>query len=100
MEDSQLLTIKQASQWASGLLKRDVSDSNISYLVQYGKVKKFNNNGTIKIALNDLKRYYDSFTGKREMVWKEKLGNDLNWALSFDHLREVEQSWLTTILPN
>ena len=87
---NQLLTIKEASLWARDFLKRDVSDSNISYLVQYGKVKKFNGDGIVKVALLDLKKYYDSFTGKREVVWKEKLGSDLNWALSFDHLREVD----------
>lgn len=28
--------------------------------------------------------------GKREINWKEKLGDDLNWALSFDNLKEAE----------
>jgi len=86
----QLITIKEASQWASGFLKRDVSESNISYLVQYGKVKKHNGGSSIFVDLNDLKSYYDSYRGQREVDWKKKLGNDLNWALSFDHLRELD----------
>jgi hypothetical protein len=53
----QLLTIKEASQWASGFLKRDVSESNISYLVQYGKVKKHNGGNSIFVAVDDLKNY-------------------------------------------
>lgn len=85
-----LLTIKQASQWASDFLKKSVSESNISYLVQYGKVWKHNGGNTIYVALNDLKNYYNSFKGQREISWKKKLGNDLNWALSFDNLREVD----------
>ena len=85
-----LLTIKEASQWASDFLKRDVSESNISYLVQYGKVKKHNGGSSVFVDLNDLKSYYDSYRGQREVDWKKKLGNDLNWALSFDHLREVD----------
>src|SRR3989338_4452654 len=88
--NQQFLTIKQASQWASDFLKRDVSESNISYLVQYGKVKKHNGDSSVFVDLNDLKSYYDSYRGQREVDWKKKLGNDLNWALSFDHLREVD----------
>jgi len=90
MNASQLVTIKEASQWATDYLNRSVSDSNISYLVQYGKVKKFNGDGIVKVMIKDLMNYYKSFTGKRELTWKKKLGNDLNWALSFDHLREVD----------
>lgn len=88
--DGKLLTITQASRWATDFLKRNVSDSNISYLIQYGKVKKYNGDGISKVSLADLQKYYDSFRGRREIIWKEKLGNDLNWALSFDHLREVD----------
>jgi len=90
MDASQLVTIKEASQWATDYLNRSVSDSNISYLVQYGKVKKFNGDGVVKVMINDLMRYYKSFMGKRELIWKKKLGDDLNWALSFDNLREKD----------
>ena len=90
MDASQLVTIKEASQWATDYLNRNVSDSNISYLVQYGKVKKFNGDGVVKVMINDLMRYYKSFMGKRELIWKKKLGDDLNWALSFDNLREKD----------
>ncbi len=38
-----LLSIKEATKWASEHLKKKVSPSNISYLVQYGKVKKHGN---------------------------------------------------------
>lgn len=85
-----LLTIKEASRWASDFLKRDVSESNISYLIQYGKVEKHNGGNSIFVAMDDLKNYYDSYRGQREIIWKKRLGNDLNWALSFDHLREKD----------
>jgi hypothetical protein len=86
----QLVTIREASQWASDFLKRDISESNISYLVQYGKVKKHNGGNSIFVDVGDLKNYYDSYRGQREIDWKKRLGNDLNWALSFDHLREKD----------
>jgi hypothetical protein len=85
-----LVTIKEASDWASEYLKREISTSNISYLIQYGKVKKHQTNGDVFIDLEDLKKYYLSFKGSRELQWKQKLGLDLNWALSFDHLREID----------
>lgn len=86
----QLVTIKEASQWASDFLKRETSESNISYLVQYGKVRKHNGGNTVLVDVDDLKRYYESYHGSREINWKRRLGDDLNWALSFDHLREKD----------
>ncbi len=85
-----LVTIHEASRWATDYLNKEVTPTNISYLVQYGKVKKHGENGSTFVNLNDLKRYYESWHGKREVNWKKKLGNDLNWALSFDHLREKD----------
>ena len=86
----QLATLKEASQWATDYLERDVSESNISYLIQYGKVRKYNNDNSTLININELKRYYRSYQGRREINWKKRLGDDLNWALSFDHLREKD----------
>lgn len=85
-----LLTLKEARDWASSFLGRNISESNISYLIQYGKVKKYGENGSTHINIEDLKQYYQSFDGKREVEWKKKLGNDLNWSLSFDNLREKD----------
>src|SRR3989338_352400 len=86
----QLLTLKEACNWASSFLGRNISESNISYLIQYGKVKKYGENGATQINVGDLKQYYQSFNGKREDEWKKKLGNDLNWELSCDNLREKD----------
>ncbi len=85
-----LLTIKEASNWASKYLKKKVTTSNISYLIQYGRIKKIGSNGDTLIAKQDLIKYYDSYLGKREFDWKEKLGEDLNWGLSFDQLKEAD----------
>lgn len=88
--DRQLLTLREACNWASSFLGQNISESNISYLVQYGKVKKYGENGLTQINIDDLKQYYQSFNGQKEVEWKKKLGNDLNWGLSFDHLREKD----------
>ena len=34
--------------------------------------------------------YYQSFKGKKEIEWKNKLGDDINWVLSFDGYKESE----------
>ena len=85
-----LISIPKASKWATGYLDKEVSPTNISYLVQYGKVRKHGENGSTLVDLGDLKKYYESYNGKRETAWKKTLGNDLNWALSFDNLREKD----------
>lgn len=87
---TKLLTIKEASIWASEHLNKNVTTSNISYLIQYGKIKKHSDNGYTAIKKEDLIAYYQSFNGQREITWREKLGNDLNWALSFDNLKEKD----------
>lgn len=39
-----LIDIKEASRWASDFLNREISPTNISYLIQYGKIKKYGEN--------------------------------------------------------
>lgn len=86
----QLLSIKEASSWASELLQRKVSEANISYLIQYGRVKKIGKNGSTQISKQDLEEYYNQIMPIREASWKSKLGDDLNWMLSFEQFRESE----------
>ena len=86
----ELLNIKQASLWAKKHLNKNVTSSNIAYLIQYGKIPRYNENGTTTINKYDLINYYQSRYGQREYQWKEKLGDDLNWALSFDKLKEKD----------
>ncbi|MBF0389405.1 MAG: site-specific DNA-methyltransferase [Desulfamplus sp.] len=85
-----LFSIKEASEWATKYLGKNVTPSNISYLIQYGRVKKICNNGTTQISKQELIDYYKSYNGKREISWKNQLGEDLNWALSFEQYKEAE----------
>ncbi len=89
-KEAELLTIPQASEWACEHLKKKVTPSNISYLIQYGRIKKIIRQGRVFVAKQDLLQYYNSYLGNREIGWKEQLGADLNWALSFDYLKEAE----------
>jgi len=85
-----LLTIKEASIWATNHLKKNVTTSNISYLIQYGRIRRIEKNGNILISIAELNDYYQSYNGSRQLNFKEKLGDDLNWALSFDQYKEAE----------
>src|SRR4030043_1568835 len=90
IETDKLLTIKKAREWATKHLGKTVTTSNISYLVQYGRIKKIGGNGMAQVSKKELIHYYESYNGKREVSWKEQLGEDLNWALSFDQYKEAE----------
>ena len=87
-----LMTVKEASNWASQYLNRDVTPSNISYLIQYGRIKKVGENGNTLLSRDELKEYYSSYNGTREISYTSRLGNDLNWTLSFSQLKEAERT--------
>jgi len=86
-----LISINEASKWASDYLDRPVTQSNISYLIQYAKIKKYyDEQRKIKINQDELKKYYDEEVVQKQQQWKNKLGKDLDWGLSFAHLRESD----------
>lgn len=87
-----LLSIKEASKWVTDHYGRETSPSQISYLMQYGHLRKIGNNSNTKVPLEDLKKYYDSNVNNLEKKWKKHLGEDLNWKLSFDEYSEKERT--------
>ena len=89
-EDKKLINLREASEWASQYIRRRVTISNISYLLQYGRINKYGNNGNPLINKEELKEYYDTFD--KEKQWKRVLGNDLNWHLSFIEYKESERT--------
>lgn len=86
----ELLTIKEASDWATSYLKKEVTTSNISYLIQYGRIEKIEKDGGTQVAKEDLITYYGKNNRRKEERWKDKLGQDLNWTLSFSEYTESE----------
>jgi DNA modification methylase len=89
-KEKKLINLREASQWASQYLNRNITLSNISYLLQYGRIKKYGSNGNPLLNIEELKDYYDSF--KKEKQWKKILGEDLNWHLSFVEYKEAERT--------
>jgi hypothetical protein len=84
------LNVKEASIWASEHTGKNVTPSNITYLVNYGRIPKLGDNGSILVSKKDLIEYYKAYKNSREYSWKDRLGEDLNWALSFDQYKEAE----------
>ena len=89
-KEKKLLSIQQASDWATKYQGKIVTPSNISYLIQYGKIRKIGENGFTQIYKEDLIKYYEAYNNNREKNWKERLGDDLNWDLSFENIKEAE----------
>lgn len=89
-DNKKLLSIKEASIWASQYLNRKILPSNISYLIQYGKINKYTNNGSVLISLEELKNYYDSFYNEKKVIYTDKEGID--WRLSFIEYKEAERT--------
>lgn len=85
-----LFTIKEASEWATEYLSKNVTPSNISYLVQYGQIRRIQKNGTTLVSKQELVEYYKSYLDNRQAEWQAQLGEDLNWALSFEAVKEAE----------
>ncbi len=90
-KDIKMLNLKEASEWASQYLNRKVTISNILYLIQYGRINKYGNNGNPLLNVEELKDYYDSLNNKEKRL-KKILGDDLNWHLSFIEYTESERT--------
>ena len=62
----ELLSIKEASNRATGYLKKEVTTSNISYLIQYGRIPKIGENESTQVTKDDLKQYYKENNNSKE----------------------------------
>jgi DNA modification methylase len=67
-----------------------VSVSNISYLIQYGRIKKYKQNDSLLINLDELRQYYENSFG--DNIIKRKASNGINWRLSFSEYTESERT--------
>lgn len=88
---SEFLTIDEASKWASKRTGREVTPANLSYLINYGRIRKEKNgDGKVVIRVGELQAYYASWKKRRKASFMQRLGDDLNWRLSFEEYKESE----------
>ena len=84
------LTLRQASIWASEHLGRVVTTSNISYLINYGRIRKIVDGKRTLISIDELKSYYFCWQQRRRRLWYSASGDDVCWRLSFEEYKESE----------
>ena len=70
-EQKKLINLKEVSVWASQYLNRKVTVSNILYLLQYGRIKKYKNDGNTLINI-DVKKTFKERKEKGEFVGRYK----------------------------
>lgn len=88
----ELLTLKEASGWATNFLQREVSESNIAYLLQYGRIKKYSDPPNTLINLTELEAYYAKHVQQNRLSWQKKFGKEVNWNLSFEEHKEKDRT--------
>ncbi|GHV11505.1 hypothetical protein AGMMS49938_02310 [Fibrobacterales bacterium] len=69
---TELLNIQEAAEWATNHIGKNVTTSNISYLIQYGRIKKVGENGYTQVSQTDLLNYYKSYNESRKTNFKER----------------------------
>ena len=82
------ISVKDAVTWASNYLNRPVTSANISYLIQYGRINKYNQNGSPRLSIKELMQYYAD--SNLTLQKKKQLADDVNWNLSFSQYKEAE----------
>ena len=84
------MTIREASAWASVYTGKNMTPSNITYLIQYGKISSDKRGGGVYVSKRELQAYYKTrVMGKKER-WEKQLDEKLNWRLSFSEYKEAE----------
>ena len=84
-----LLTLKEAGAWASETTGREVTAANISYLIQYGRIRKTKTARGTVVDAEELASYYQT-RADQARDWRRRLGDDLNWRLSFCEYTESQ----------
>ena len=90
-ENSTELTVKEASILASKITRRQVTTSNIQYLIRYGVLRQVKDvsSGCI-LNEEEVKSYFQERAQRLEDSFRNTIDSDLNWRLSFTEYREAE----------
>lgn len=86
-----MLTLDEASQWSSQRYGREISKSNISYLIAYGRISSVVRHGSIMVRRQELKDYYDREWAQQKQALQQ-LDRDINLRLAFAEIKEKERT--------
>jgi hypothetical protein len=90
VESETVLTINKAAEWASKFTKKNVTPNNITYLIQYGRIQRHQQENRTFVFLKELQDYYEQYTNGMRDKFEGALGEDINWDLSFSQVKEAE----------
>ncbi|MEJ7421626.1 DNA methyltransferase [Staphylococcus haemolyticus] len=92
------LTIKEASEYITKYLReekgieKDVKPSNISYLIQYGRISKIKNNNRLYADIDELISYYNRTVVNKHNDMLKRFGEDYNLKLAFANTTEKDRT--------
>ena len=90
-ESGEHISIAEASLWASRRYERNISRSNITYLVTYGRINSVMRNGSVMVDRAELQRYYDDEMERLRASYAQ-LEADVNRRLAFTEHSEKERT--------
>ncbi len=85
------LSIDEAVRFINERFNKNVTNSNVSYLIKYGQIQKHTHKGITVMSSTDIEVYYKKIADQ-ESKWKTKIGEELSWELSFDSVKEYERT--------
>ena len=89
---SDLYSLEDAANKLTEQFKKKVRKHNISYLIQYGRIDKYEYNNQLFVNIKEVERYYNKLFFNKKKEWDTSVGHKLDWELSFDHLSEKERT--------
>lgn len=84
----ELITIEEAIQIALKYINKNICYSNITYLIQSGRIRKIDD----KVVKEDVVNYYKDFVNNTETEITRSLGIDSDWSVSFHDVKESERT--------
>lgn len=87
----EIMTIAEASAWASQKFQKEITKSNISYLITYGRIRSLIQNGRIRVYKQELMDYFNKeIESQRNAMLR--LQHDVNQTLAFENVKEKDRT--------
>ena len=86
----ELISVAEAVGLAHSITEKNITSSNISYLIQYGRISKFTQNGVLYVSKDEILDYFQLQSDKRRKLWQDNLDTNVNWDLSFEKYKEAD----------
>ncbi len=84
------IPFNDALELASQIATKSITKHNLMYLVTYGKVEAIKERGETFLNQTELRLYYQGIGASKKNQWEEKYGDQINWHLSFENLKESD----------